>query len=235
MTSQSKWEISPITANTSEKLFFDDHQWATIEDATARIIPTDNDPGAREANVVRFIDRYLFGIDYIYANADGNGFLKIDGKDADVWKERIQAMRNKYIEGIKEIDGISLEKFGAKFIALNENQQDEVLITLSPESKQQDGGLDTGGAPPSNQPVSDEGLDFFHTLVLHTRQGFYSDPAYGGNKDHVGWKVIGFPGPKSLAETRDGTYTTEPYLYMDLEWPYPKKPDGTIKVNHTKR
>jgi gluconate 2-dehydrogenase gamma chain len=27
-----------------------------------------------------------------------------------------------------------------------------------------------------------------------TREGFFSDPVYGGNRDMVGWKMIGFPG-----------------------------------------
>ena len=27
-----------------------------------------------------------------------------------------------------------------------------------------------------------------------TIEGFFSDPAYGGNKDMVAWKQIGFPG-----------------------------------------
>ena len=34
-------------------------------------------------------------------------------------------------------------------------------------------------------------LDFFQMLVLHTRQGFYADPIYGGNQNHGGWKAVG--------------------------------------------
>lgn len=234
MISQSNWEIVSISANTDERLFFDEHQWATIEDATGRIIPTDKDPGAREAKVVRFIDRYLSGIEYIYASADGRGFLRMEGKDADVWKERVQKMQQTYVEGVSELDRISKEKFGAVFINLTDQQQDQVLTMISPDAVPEDEGVAVGGAPPSNQPVSDEGLDFFHTLILHTRQGFYADPVYGGNKNHIGWKVIGFPGPKTLAETRDGKFTTAPFLHMDLEWPYPKNPDGSIQVNKIK-
>lgn len=233
MTSQSHWEIVQTSVNTSERLFFDEHQWATIEDATARIIPTDRDPGAREANAVRFIDRYLSGIDYIYANADGSGFLRISGEDAQAWRERIQGMQKKYLEGIRRLDEVSREKFGAEFTALTDRHQDEVLCTISGEpppehvlfsTESQDEGLAVGGSPPTNQPISDEGLDFFHTLIAHTRQGFYADPVYGGNKDHIGWKVIGFPGPKSLAETQAGRFSTEPYLYMEAEWPYAQDP-----------
>ena len=28
----------------------------------------------------------------------------------------------------------------------------------------------------------------------NTEEGFFADPIYGGNKDKVGWKMIGFPG-----------------------------------------
>ncbi|GAA1930977.1 gluconate 2-dehydrogenase subunit 3 family protein [Microbacterium aoyamense] len=35
---------------------------------------------------------------------------------------------------------------------------------------------------------------FFGVLWQHTVQGFLCDPVYGGNKDMVGWKAVGFPG-----------------------------------------
>jgi Gluconate 2-dehydrogenase subunit 3 len=46
--------------------FFDTRQRATIEAAMARIIPTDDRPGAREAGTIEFLDRYLSGLDFIY-------------------------------------------------------------------------------------------------------------------------------------------------------------------------
>jgi gluconate 2-dehydrogenase gamma chain len=59
---------------------------------------------------------------------------------------------------------------------------------------------------------------FFPALVAHTRQGFYSDPIYGGNRDGIGWKVIGFPGPKSLKDTMDGTYSLREYYVQEYDW-----------------
>ena len=35
---------------------------------------------------------------------------------------------------------------------------------------------------------------FFRIVREHTVQGFFGDPAYGGNRDTVGWKLVGFPG-----------------------------------------
>jgi gluconate 2-dehydrogenase gamma chain len=54
--------------------FFDSHQRATIAAAMARIIPTDDTPGASEAGTIDFLDRYLSGIDCFYAKPDGSGF-----------------------------------------------------------------------------------------------------------------------------------------------------------------
>jgi hypothetical protein len=37
---------------------------------------------------------------------------------------------------------------------------------------------------------------FFELLLQNTPEGFFSDPIYGGNRDMVGWKLIGFPGAR---------------------------------------
>ncbi len=36
---------------------------------------------------------------------------------------------------------------------------------------------------------------FFQLLRQHTIEGMFCDPMHGGNKDLVGWRLIGFPGP----------------------------------------
>jgi gluconate 2-dehydrogenase gamma chain len=37
-----------------------------------------------------------------------------------------------------------------------------------------------------------ESTDFFELLRTHTLYGFLGSPSYGGNRDGVGWKLIGF-------------------------------------------
>jgi gluconate 2-dehydrogenase gamma chain len=37
-----------------------------------------------------------------------------------------------------------------------------------------------------------EKTDFFELLRTHTLYGFLGNPSYGGNRDKVGWKLIGF-------------------------------------------
>jgi gluconate 2-dehydrogenase gamma chain len=93
--------------------FFTPKQAAEIDAITARIIPTDDAPGAREAGVVYFIDRGLAT------------FAADDQKT--------------YGEGLPELQAQVSEMFPgvAKFSALTPEQQDEVLhsfdeITESP-------------------------------------------------------------------------------------------------------
>jgi gluconate 2-dehydrogenase gamma chain len=201
-----------------ERLFFDEHQWVTIEAAMSRVIPTDDQPGAKEAGTVEFLDRYLSGIGFVYAKPDGSGFEQLDGKRAEAWQQRIDILREKYVQGIEELDRKSRAQFDADFARLTAEQQDQILAKMERPEQQTDveeAQATAAFAPvePAMQQTSAEiDLDFFPLLALHTRQGFYADPIYGGNKDRVGWKLIGFDGPASLAETHTGRYTTLPYF-----------------------
>lgn len=222
MACKSQWlvadgQLGP--APDDKRLFFDAHEWRTIEAATARIIPTDHDPGAREAGVVRFIDCYLSGIQYIYASADGRGFLRMDGRIAEGWQRHIARMQQVYRDGVRALDQLARDIFGGDFAALDDLQQDEVLEALSgeprprPLKERQASGSGYGFAL-----QSDLDLGFFPALCLHTRQGFYCDPVYGGNRDRVGWRVIGFPGPESLVDTQTCSYSLEHLLVLDYDW-----------------
>ena len=42
---------------------------------------------------------------------------------------------------------------------------------------------------------------FFETLLQDTRNGFFADPIYGGNRDMAAWKMIGFPAPAAIIAT----------------------------------
>lgn len=221
MTLKADWITvgQPVDPDTTTKLFFTDHEWDTVEAAAARIIPTDHQPGAREARVIVFIDRYLSGIDYIYAAADGSGFLKLTGRSADAWRARISDMQATYRDGVRELDRLAQEAHGKPFIELADDEQDRVLELLSGEPKPAKVTLGSSEAVSSFlQGVFDEGMAFWPALCLHVRQGFYCDPVYGGNKNRIGWEVIGFPGPNSLRDTMDGTYSTEEYFVQTYDW-----------------
>lgn len=221
MTLKADWTTvgEPVDPDTTTKLFFTDDEWDTIEAAAARIIPTDADPGAHEARVIVFIDRYLSGIDYIFAAADGSGFLKLEGRSADAWRARISTMQQTYRAGIRHLDQLARDAHDTRFAELSDEQQDRVLELLSGAPKPTPVTLGSSEAVNSFlQGVFDEGLPFWPALCLHVRQGFYCDPVYGGNKDRMGWTMIGFDGPNSLRDTMDGTYSTDKHFVQNYDW-----------------
>jgi gluconate 2-dehydrogenase gamma chain len=62
---------------------------------------------------------------------------------------------------------------------------------------------------------------FFNQLLSLTMAGFFSDPIYGGNRDKIAWKMIGFPGlPATYADKidayRDKRYVAEPQSIADF-------------------
>jgi gluconate 2-dehydrogenase gamma chain len=206
--------------NETEARFFDVFQRRTIEAAMARIIPTDHEPGASEAGTIDFLDRYLSGIDYVYAKPDGSGFVQLEGQRAEAWRQRVEIVRRKYLGGIEELNQRSRAEFGEYFANLAADQQDAILAMMEEPTRDQERAREeeqavAGFSPPEpalQQIAAEVDLDFFPLLVLHTRQGFLADPIYGGNRNQVGWNVIGFPGPPSLADAHAGRYSTLPYF-----------------------
>src|SRR5258707_4325308 len=211
----------PQPSGEAAGTFFNAHQRATIEVAMARIIPTDDQPGAREARTIDFVDRYLSGWGFIYAKPDGSGFERLQGKRADAWKKRIDIIRAKYVEGVKELDRRSQSQFGSDFMRLSTEQQDRILAGMEyPALQNETRAEEAKSVEPALQQTNAEiDLDFFPLLALHTRQGFYADPIYGGNKNQIGWKLIGFHGPESLAETHAGRCSTLPlFAEQQIDW-----------------
>ena len=212
--------------------FFTPPQRRTIAAAMARIIPTDATPGAAEAATIDFVDRYLSGTGFIYARPDGSGFEVLAGRSEQAWQSRIDVMRRKYLEGIHELDSRSQGLYRNDFADLEAAQQDEVLRAIERQEGMPDSTLSPAyalGGPSASGPAlqqtsTEVDLDFFPLLVAHTRQGFYADPIYGGNRGRVGWEVIGFPGPASLAEVHSGRYST-------LDW----FAEGHTDPSHEKR
>ena len=39
---------------------------------------------------------------------------------------------------------------------------------------------------------------FFDTVIQHSREGMFGDPRWGGNAEYIGWRLIGYPGPRHV-------------------------------------
>jgi hypothetical protein len=89
-----------------------------------------------------------------------------------------------YREGLPELQSRVAEMFQGKsrFSELTPEQQNEVLHSFDEQGPQ--GRQRRFRTRPGAQ-------NFFETLRQHTIAGFLIDPDYGGNRDGVGWKVIG--------------------------------------------
>lgn len=72
-----------------------------------------------------------------------------------------------------------MREAGASFVQASPEEQDHFLQRLEA------GEVDLDGVPSAI---------FFETLFANTIEGFFSDPAYGGNRDMAGWRMVGFPG-----------------------------------------
>jgi gluconate 2-dehydrogenase gamma chain len=62
---------------------------------------------------------------------------------------------------------------------------------------------------------------FFEALLNLVMEGFFADPMYGGNRDKVAWKMVGFPGLPALyanliVQYRDKRYAPEPKSIADF-------------------
>jgi gluconate 2-dehydrogenase gamma chain len=157
---------SPLPVPT----FLNDHEARTVDALAARIIPGDDaDPGAREAGAVVYIDRSLAGA-YAY-------------------------LQGLYQSGVRELDALCRERGDADFAQLDEARQDAVLEELDVVVEALPTEFDQHqGEPVASDPRRERLSYFFAVVREHVLQGFFCDPVYGGNRDCVGWKLVGFPG-----------------------------------------
>lgn len=94
-------------------------EWKTLDAITARIIPTDDDPGAREAGCVNFIDKAV-------AHEDAEALPL-------------------YQLGLAGVEAVAAKRHGVAFASLDPAQQDALLEALEDAS---DGGPDGWPAGP---------------------------------------------------------------------------------------
>jgi gluconate 2-dehydrogenase gamma chain len=162
-------------------LFFTGDEGRTLEALADRIIPPDSEtPGGKDSGSAVFIDRQLAGP---YGHQDGlyvrPPFLK-GAKNQGHQSEEGPA--KEYRDGLAALDKACKARFGGKaFFELSDADKDRVLTGLeSGEFK-----LDTV-----------DGEAFFEQVVKDVQMGFFADPIYGGNRDMVAWKMIGYPGAR---------------------------------------
>ena len=173
---------SPPEASGSGYVFFSPAEAAFIEAAAGRLIPNDDvGPGAVEAGVPFFLDRQLAGP---FGRGD-HYFLAgpwPKGTPEQGYQSRFSPAQL-YRAAIAAIDRhVAASSSGATFGKLAAPDRDKLLKDLESGAIQLDGGVDS--------------KTFFAMLLQNTKEGYFADPIYGGNKDMGAWKMIGFPGAR---------------------------------------
>ncbi|MFC3419998.1 gluconate 2-dehydrogenase subunit 3 family protein [Salinicoccus hispanicus] len=153
----------------------------TLAAATERIYPEDdNGPGAIALGVPYFIDKQLYG----FWGANGTDYkmgpFRPMASDTHGRQEKLNR-GDMFLLGIRRLQEVSQEEHDEAFHNLDEETQDELLKMF------ESGDVEVPGM---------RAEAFFSLLRNTTIEGVYADPAYGGNKDMQGWKMIEYPGPR---------------------------------------
>jgi gluconate 2-dehydrogenase gamma chain len=177
------WEPHPSSvpeiARPGPWQFFDADEASALEAIVDRIIPPDPEtPGGKDAGCAVFIDRQLKGP---YGSAAGHynsgPFVK-GTKEQGPQSEMTPAQL--YRQGLAALDKHCQSHHGGKrFAQLTADVQDELLRLIE-------------AGDVKFEDVSAQG--FFDALLKDVPEGFFADPIHGGNRNMVGWSMIGFPG-----------------------------------------
>lgn len=168
--------------------YFTDEQFRVMEGVCARLIPTDEDPGATEAAVAHYIDGLLGAFSFdpprIWAGGAFSGraggpagfeaFHRLTPLDELAWRTRIEGSRgrperewNGPVVGLQERYAAGLDLLGEDFADVDGDEQDRRLQANA---------------------------EFTGLVYEHACEGMYGAPEYGGNRGGVGWSYIGLAG-----------------------------------------
>jgi gluconate 2-dehydrogenase gamma chain len=163
-------------------LFFTPEEARLVEAIVDRLIPADDlSIGGKDAGCAVYLDRQLAGSygrsSRLYTKGPFLPGLPTQGYQGEATPS-VQ-----YRNGLAAIDAYTKANLhGKAFADLEAEQQDEFLKQLEADKVQLPGGV--------------AGKVFFGLILNGTMEGFFADPLYGGNKDMVSWKMLGFPGAR---------------------------------------
>jgi len=157
--------------------FFTLEEAREVEAIVERLIPADDlSASGKEAGCAVFIDRQLASHYGRYERLYQHGPF-VPGVEPP--SDLVPAER--YRVGIEQLGRHCQATFGKRFSELEGDQRDEVLRKME------------------SGDIAFEGIEsevFFEQILQNAMEGFFADPIYGGNRDMVSWKMLGFPGAR---------------------------------------
>ena len=83
-----------------------------------------------------------------------------------------------YRQGLRAVDRHARAKYSRPFSSLSSDAQDTVLIAFESDRIE----------------TYPKAAEFLEIVRYHVMEGVFCEPHYGGNKDMIGWRLVGFPG-----------------------------------------
>jgi gluconate 2-dehydrogenase gamma chain len=201
----SQQTSTPDTAPKRTYTFFNADEATWVEGAVNHMIPADELTGSGvDMGVAYFIDQQLAG----GFGQGGKMFMQgpwQPGIPEQGWQVRLSPAEA-YRVAIPAINDHCTKTYGKDFSSISESERDEVL-----------NGLGTGTVGTGPLPA---GL-FLDLLYQNVMEGFFSDPAYGGNRGKAAWKMIGYAGAIGnyvdfIENYYNKKYTEDPQSIADL-------------------
>jgi hypothetical protein len=201
-------------------VFFDEHQWATIDLVTDYIVPADaTGPGARDAMAVRYIDNLLSAFEHfpdaphVFAGGPFSGrqpFPDDHGAPSQQFPDNAFAQflplsRVREIAWRMRIYGSAQTQggdFNDALLGPTEGWRDmytEAIYRLDAgahdvDPQQKWRFLDPGDQATVLYSVASDLPTWWQAVVEHTLEGMFGAPEYGGNAELAGWRLARYDG-----------------------------------------
>jgi gluconate 2-dehydrogenase gamma chain len=178
---------------------------AFLSAAYDTFIPADRlSPSGSDCGLVVFMDRQLGGAWGGGARLYRSGPF-IQGKREQGYQLSLTP-REFFAAGIKAANEWTRKTYGKDFDRLSPAERQAALETMD------------AGKAEFNEI---NGKQFFEMLYQSAMEGFFADPIYGGNRDKVSWRLVGYPGlPATYAskalEYRGKKIVIEPQSIADF-------------------
>jgi gluconate 2-dehydrogenase gamma chain len=187
---------SPTTTEAAGYEFLNLDEAAVVEALVDHMVPADAlSPKGTDLGINIYIDRALAGAwgkgERLYMQGPWKQGTPSQGYQLPLTPAQL------YRAGIAATNAHCRKTYGKSFDRIETAQREEVLVGLSKSTIIFDNGL----------PVR----VFWGTVYQTVMEGMFSDPIYGGNRNKVGWALIGFPGVIAVHRDHVEQYRGKPF------------------------
>jgi hypothetical protein len=96
-----------------------------------------------------------------------------------------------YASGLAAIEVAAADRHSKGFQELDARDQDELLAAFEQSERSSE-------------------RDFFELVRAHVLEGMFGDPAWGGNVERAGWRLLDYPGPRRVWTAREQELDVRP-------------------------